>query len=66
MAKGNKVYHLTIAFNDETDQVEYIDEEVINEDELFTSVIIGNYDLSDYWDKDTYALFTEAGICGEA
>ena len=53
MAKGNKVYHLTIAFNDDMDEVEYIDEEVINEDELLTSVIIGNYDLSDYWDKDT-------------
>ncbi|QDP56904.1 MAG: hypothetical protein Unbinned3849contig1000_36 [Prokaryotic dsDNA virus sp.] len=66
MAKGNKVYHLTIAFNDEMDEVEYIDEEVINEDELFTSVIIGNYDLADYWDKDTYKLFTQVGICGEA
>ena len=66
MAKGNKTYYLTIGFNDKTGEVEYIDEEVVNEDRNITTVTIGNYDLSDYWDKDMTKLFTEAGICGEA
>ena len=66
MDKGNKTYYLTIAYNDKTGEVEYIDEEVVNEDRNITTVTIGNYDLSDYWDKDVTKLFTESGICGEA
>ena len=66
MDKGNKTYYLTIRYNDSTDEIEYIDEEVVNEDKNITTCIVGNYDLSDYWDKDKTKLFTEAGICGEA
>ena len=42
-----KVYHLTIAFNEETEEIEYIeeamDDEIIMDDDLLTKLVKGGY-----------------------
>jgi len=42
-----KVYHLTIAFNEETEEIEYIeeamDDEIIMDDDLLTKLVKGGF-----------------------
>jgi len=57
-----KVYNLTIVYNDETEEVEYIEEEVAEESiKSYNSV-----DLEDYFDKEGMELIAGCYILGEA
>jgi len=57
-----KVYNLTIVYNDETEEVEYIEEEVAEESiKSYNSV-----DLEDYFDKEGMELIAGCYILGAA
>ena len=57
-----KIYNLTIVYNDETEEVEYIEEEVAEESiKSYNSV-----DLEDYFDKEGMELIAGCYILGEA
>ena len=56
-----KTYTLTIEYNDETEEVEYI-EEYVDEDEFECLVEFessGCVDMSEYWDEETMKLAGE-------
>ena len=59
-----KVYHLTIAYNPKTEEIEYIMESV-DEDTLDITVI-GEVDLADYFDEAVLKLISECYEVGEA
>ena len=59
-----KVYHLTIAYNPKTEEIEYIMESV-DEDTLDIQVI-GEVDLADYFDEAVLKLISECYEVGEA
>ena len=59
-----KIYHLTIAYNEKTEEVEYIMESV-DEDSLEIQVI-GEVDLADYFDEAVLKLIGECYEIGEA
>lgn len=51
---ANKVYVLSIEFNEDTEEVEYIQEDIIDKDEIerlaHASEVIEEYD---YWDEES-------------
>ena len=49
----NKLYILTIEFNDETDEIEYVQEEVVNPDDLKGEYIIGVVEDYKFWDQES-------------
>jgi len=56
-----KTYTLTIEYNDETEEVEYI-QEYVDEDEFECLVEFessGCVDMSEYWDEETMKLAGE-------
>jgi len=57
-----KTYILTIEYDEETEQVEYISEEVLTEEITFH---YGDIDQEDYWDEETRELFAQGYIHGE-
>ena len=59
-----KVYHLTIAYNPKTEEIEYIMESV-DEDTLDIQVI-GEVDLAEYFDEAVLKLIGECYEIGEA
>ena len=65
MKKPNKTYTLTIEYNDETEEVEYLQETVCvdNTDFEKASVLV---DLSDYWDEETLKLLKDHYYLAEA
>jgi len=66
MNKPNKIYSLTIVYNDDTEEVEYL-QESIEVDDMGTleksSVLM---DFSDYWDDDTLSLLKDVYYLAEA
>ena len=50
-----KIYTLSIAYNEETEEVEYLQEELI-EDESLTYIPCT---VTDYWDEETIDLFRD-------
>lgn len=71
MAKNNKdnkdlkIYTLTIAYNEHTDTIEYIEENVDNE--FNYAVFEGNYVyILDYYEDDDLNLLDESMIIGES
>ena len=65
MAK--QVYHLTIEFDPQTEEVEYILETVEEvEDGHVQLVQIGNVDLEKYFDKETLKQILQCYEVGEA
>lgn len=58
-----KTYVLTIQYNEETEEVEYLTEEVITEDNAF---YYGDVDVSEYWDEETLELLADGCIFGES
>ena len=64
MNKPNKIYTLTIVYNDESEEVEYLQEcisvEDANEPESIT------LDFTDYWDEDTLELLKDVYYLAEA
>ena len=59
-----KIYHLTIAYNEKTEEIEYILESV-DEDSLEIHVI-GEVNLADYFDEAVLKLIGECYEVGEA
>ena len=66
MAK--KVYVLNIEFNDETEEVEYIQEEIIEPADIGESNVINYLMEEDYWDKDSIEIMKKfySGEIGES
>ena len=66
MKKPNKIYTLTIVYNDDSEEVEYL-QETIHVDDMgepdSPPVIV---DLSDYWDEDTLKQLTDHHYVAEA
>ena len=57
-----KTYVLTIEYNEETEEIEYLTEEVLKE---HTAFYYGNVDVSEYWDEETLKLLANGYIFGE-
>ena len=66
MNKPNKIYTLTIVYNEESEELEYL-QETICADDIDTpekpSILL---DLSDYWDEDTLKLLKDNYYLAEA
>jgi len=60
-----RIYTLTIVYNRETEEIEYISEE-IEGDEKEMSLERGVVDIGDYFDEETMKLITGCYIVGEA
>jgi len=58
---GNKRYILTIDYNDQTEEVEYIQEEIIDDEELFE---YGDIILNEYFDEETLEMISNSYILG--
>ena len=66
MNKPNKIYTLTVVYNEDKEEVEYLQETIcvdITEDLEPSSVLV---DLSDYWDEDTLKLLKDHYYLAEA
>ena len=66
MKKPNKIYTLTIVYNDDSEEVEYLQETICVDDmeEIDNASIL--VDLSDYWDEDTLKQHTDHHYVAEA
>ena len=66
MKKPNKIYTLTIVYNDELEEVEYLQETICvdNTEAVDKASIL--VDLSDYWDEDTLKQLTDHYYLAEA
>ena len=60
-----RIYTLTIVYNKETEEIEYISEE-IEGDEKEMLLERGVVDMGDYFDEETMELITGSYIVGEA
>ena len=60
-----KVYSLTIVYDEDSEEIEYISEEITSES---TETIIerGSLNIADYFDEDGLKLITGCYIVGEA
>ena len=66
MNKPNKIYTLTVVYNEDKEEVEYLQETICvdsTEDLEPSSVLV---DLSDYWDEDTLKLLKDHYYLAEA
>jgi len=64
---SKRIYHLTIEFDPETDDIEYILETVDEVDEEHVQLTqIGVIDLEEYFDKDTLREILQNYEVGEA
>tara|TARA_Y100000034_G_C6705005_1_gene311138 strand:- start:170 stop:370 length:201 start_codon:yes stop_codon:yes gene_type:complete len=66
MKKPNKIYTLTIVYNEEAEELEYLQEVISVEDiepPAKSSVLI---DFSDYWDEETLKLLKDTYYLAEA
>ena len=65
MKKPNKIYTLTIVYNDDLEEVEYLQETICVDDmDVDNASIL--VDLSDYWDEDTLKQLTDHHYIAEA
>ena len=56
-----KRYILTIEYNEATEEIEYIQEEMVNNDSVFE---YGDFILDDYFDEESLELLSDAYILG--
>ena len=66
MNKPNKIYNLTIVFNDETEEIEYLQETVCLDDEGIPEEASVLIDFSDYWDEETIRMLKDSYYLAEA
>ena len=66
MKKPNKIYTLTIVYNDDSEEVEYLQETICVDDmgDVDNASIL--VDLSDYWDEDSLKQLTDQYCIAEA
>ena len=64
---SKRVYHLTIEFDHETEEIEYILETIDEVDEDHVQLVqIGSIDLEEYFDKETLKEILQNYEVGEA
>jgi hypothetical protein len=64
---SKRVYHLTIEYDHETEEIEYVMETVDEVDDGHIKLIqIGTVDLEEYFDKDTLKEILQCYEVGEA
>ena len=64
---SRRVYHLTIEYDNETEEIEYVLETVDHVSEGHVTLTqIGTIDLEDYFDKDTLKQILQCYEIGEA
>ena len=65
MKKPNKIYNLTIVYNEEAEQIEYLQETIEIDDDCLAedSILI---DFSDYWDEETIEMLKGVYYLAEA
>ena len=56
-----KRYELTIEYNTETEEIEYINEEIIDDDSLFT---YGEIILNNYFDEESLKMLSDDHTLG--
>ena len=66
MNRPNKIYTLTIMYNDETEQVEYLQESISVDESNFSKEYSVLVDFSDYWDKETIKMLKDVYFLAEA
>ena len=64
MNKPNKTYTLTVVYNEESEEVEYLQETICVDDTNEPASVL--VDFSDYWDKDTIKLLKNVYFLAEA
>ena len=64
MNKPNKTYTLTVVYNEETEEVEYLQETICVDDTNEPASVL--VDFSDYWDKETIKLLKDVYFLAEA
>ena len=57
-----KTYVLTIEYNEETEEIEYLTEEILKE---HTTFYYGDIEVSEHWDEETLELLADGYIFGE-
>ena len=66
---SRKVYVLSIEYNEDTEEVEYIQEEIIDKDDLDRATqIVKEVNDHDYWDEESVQILKELydGEIGES
>ena len=65
---GLKTYMLTIEYNEDTEEIEYIQEEIIEPDEPSQIRVLGALDLEERFDEDSLDIIREfyTGEVGES
>ena len=64
MAKPDKVYTLTIVYNEEKEEIEYLQEAVSVENTNEPASIL--VDFSEYWDEESMKLLKDVYFLAEA
>ena len=65
MEKPNKIYNLTIVYNEKTEQIEYLQETIeVDDNCLVENTIL--IDFSDYWDEETIEMLKDVYYLAEA
>ena len=64
MNKPNKTYTLTVVYNEESEEVEYLQESICVDDTNEPASVL--VDFSDYWDKETIKLLKNVYFLAEA
>ena len=64
MAKPDKVYTLTIVYNEEKEEIEYLQEAVSVENTNEPASIL--VDFSEYWDEEAMKLLKDVYFLAEA
>ena len=58
---GIKKYMLTIEYNEDTEEIEYIQEEMVDDDSVWE---YGDLVLDDYFDEESLELISDGYILG--
>ena len=64
MSKPDKIYTLTIVFNEEKEEIEYLQETVSVENTNEPASVM--VDFSDYWDEESMKLLKDVYFLAEA
>ena len=64
MAKPDKIYTLTIVYNEEREEVEYLEETVSVENTNEPASVL--VDFSEYWDEESMELLKNVYFLAEA
>jgi hypothetical protein len=64
MAKPDKVYTLTIVFNEEKEEIEYLEETISVENTNEPASVL--VDFSEYWDEESIKLLKNVYFLAEA